>query len=833
MAAPQTPLTVALIGNPNTGKSTLFSALVGIHQHVGNYPGVTVEKKLGRMEHCGCRFEVIDLPGLYSLAPRSRDEMVAVDVLLGRREELAAVDAVVCLVDAANLQRNFYLLSQVLELGLPTVVAVNMVDVAARRGISIDFPGLQERLAVAVVPTEANHGVGLDELKAALVEATHGSPHTGGLSASSSLSRSLFPEVFEHEVTRLEAESLDAGSDGPLPRSLVRRLLLDANGYLQHALLGDDGEAQRRLTEARRRLAGAGCCVPAVETEVRYGWARAMLDGLVTQPGRFQVTASDRADRVLTHRVWGLVVFVGLMLLVFQAMFVWAQPASDAINSAAARVGGWISAAMVEGPLQSLLVDGILRGVGSVLAFLPQILLLFFFIAVLEDCGYMARAACLMDRLMARVGLSGRSFIPMLSSCACAVPGIMATRVIENERDRLTTILVAPLMTCSARLQVYILLIAAFIPAADVPGWLARSARAHVGGVLCPGHHGRGRRGHGAEANALARAVAAAADGIARLPVALAADRTGADARPRLGLRPFGRHADPGHFDRRLGSPLLSARSARRPASQPVGPPGPGDRAGRPPAGLGLADRLRGAGLLSTAGGGDRHAGRDVQRRREARRRVGRRAKPVSAAIAACPLGGQHAAGLHGSRGLVDHGLLRVMCPMCGHVGGDSPRDEQLALAGVHVCLHDGAGVCRRLFDVSNRDLVGRIADLPSTSGRGAGGEGGLEKANTMVLDWQNVCSLALVLLSAIYVAWRLLRALRRRGASVCGCCRNCPSTPKPVLPRLTTISDQGHGGDEGRGRLFRLRPSAFHVSMGFVEHFSLAFDYLRRLTAA
>jgi ferrous iron transport protein B len=482
---PQRPTayTVALIGNPNTGKSTLFSALVGIHQHVGNYPGVTVEKKLGRLEHQGCRFEVIDLPGLYSLAPRSRDEMVAVDVLLGRRREMAAVDAVICLVDAANLERNFYLLSQVLELGLPTVVAVNMVDLAARRGITIDFCRLQGRLAAAVVPTEANHRVGLEELKAALVEAVQRGPPTGGLSrfSGSGTTRSvvatkmglsplpsppsLFPEIFEQEVARLEAESLHDGADGPLPRALMRRLLLDANGYLQRALLSDDGEAERRLLEARRRLAAAGCSVPAIETEVRYGWARAMLDGVVTQPGRFQVTASDRADRVLTHRVWGLTVFALLMLLVFQAMFLWAQPASDAINLATAGVGGWVCGAMGEGPLRSLLVDGVLGGVGSVLAFLPQILLLFFFIAVLEDCGYMARAACLMDRLMSRVGLSGRSFIPMLSSCACAVPGIMATRVIENERDRLTTILVAPLMTCSARLTVYTLLIAAFIPA--------------------------------------------------------------------------------------------------------------------------------------------------------------------------------------------------------------------------------------------------------------------------------------------------------------------------------------------------------------------------------
>ncbi len=463
MAAPA--LTVALIGNPNTGKSTLFSALVGLHQHVGNYPGVTVEKKVGRMEHQGRRFEVIDLPGLYSLAPRSRDEMVAVDVLLGRREEMAAVDAVICLVDAANLERNFYLLSQVLELGLPTVVAVNMIDVAAQRGIAIDFAGLGQRLATAVVATEANHRVGVEPLKAALVETIRGGP---------SQPASPFPEAFEREAAQLEAEGFGGGPAGPLPRCLMRRLLLDTGGYLTKALLpGSDGRAAQRLARARRRLAGAGCGAPEIETTVRYAWARATLDGIVSQPDRFQVTATDRIDRVLTHRVWGIAVFALLMLVVFQAVFSWAQPLSRAIELAGVAAGGRLCAVMSEGPLRSLLIDGVIGGVGGVLGFLPQILILFFFIAVLEDCGYMARAACLMDRLMVRVGLSGRSFIPMLSSFACAVPGIMATRVIENERDRLTTILVAPLLTCSARLPLYTLLIAAFIPAETcLHGWL-------------------------------------------------------------------------------------------------------------------------------------------------------------------------------------------------------------------------------------------------------------------------------------------------------------------------------------------------------------------------
>jgi ferrous iron transport protein B len=466
MSTAQRTLIVALIGNPNTGKSTLFSALVGMHQQVGNYPGVTVEKKTGRMEHAGRDYEVIDLPGLYSLAPRSRDEMVAVDVLLGREKDVAAVDAVVCLVDAGNLQRNFYLLSQVLELGLPTVVAVNMVDVAARRGITIDWQKLQQRLGVPVTPIQANRRLGLAELKTALEAAIGRGPRTAP---------SPFPEAFEREVAELETSGLGAASDAPpLPRCLVRRLLLDSSGYLQKALLpAANGALRRHLTQARARLAKAGCGVPGIETTVRYGWARDALEGAVSEPKQYHLTTTDRIDRILTHRLWGLSLFALLMLVVFQAVFVWARPLTRGIDWLTTAIGGWVEASLAEGPLRSLLADGVIGGVGGVLAFLPQILLLFFFIAILEDCGYMARAAYLMDRLMVRVGLSGRSFIPMLSSFACAIPGIMATRVIENERDRLTTILVAPLLTCSARLPIYAMLIAAFIPAQQyLGGWL-------------------------------------------------------------------------------------------------------------------------------------------------------------------------------------------------------------------------------------------------------------------------------------------------------------------------------------------------------------------------
>ena len=462
---PATSLTVALIGNPNTGKSTLFGTLVGIRQRVGNYPGVTVEKKSGRMDYEGRSYELIDLPGLYSLAPRSRDEMVAVDVLLGRYQDSSPVDAVVCIVDAGNLRRNLYLVSQVLELGIPTILALNMLDLAEDRGISIDVEELGARLDMPVVKMQANRGIGVSELKAALAQVTNRDwkAQPGPL-----------PEEFGREVAQLESLLADRSSSdlqAPIPRYLVERLLLDTGGYLRNALLPHaDGPIDREFQSARARLANAGCEVPECETISRYGWVDRTLDGVMAAPKEFVSSFTDRLDRVLTHRVWGTMVFILIMATVFQAVFAGAGPFMDLIEAGSLAVGGAIETRMAEGPLRSLLTDGVIGGVGAVLVFVPQIMILFLFIAVLEDCGYMARAAYLMDKLMVRVGLSGKSFIPMLSAFACAIPGIMAARVIEDERDRLTTILVAPLMTCSARLPIYALLIAAFIPEQKVLG---------------------------------------------------------------------------------------------------------------------------------------------------------------------------------------------------------------------------------------------------------------------------------------------------------------------------------------------------------------------------
>ncbi len=454
------PITVALVGNPNTGKTTLFNALAGMRQRVGNYPGVTVETKKGRTSWHGRAFELIDLPGTYSLAPRSPDEMVAVDLILGQQKGEQRPDVLLSIVDASNLERNFYLTTQLLEVGIPIVVALNMVDVAAGQGQHVDAEKLSRRLGVRVVPVQANRKRGLDQLRQAIAE-------TANAAESFAAPPPAFPTEFE-----AEAAALGAALGGDVSPFLVRRLLLDVGGYTEQRLTEQHGEALRgRVREARERLAAAGWPVPAAEARVRYAWVRERAADCVRRPEKRPPVWTDRIDRVVTHRLWGTFLFAALMFVVFQAIFTWAAPLMDLINAGKDALADGIRGALPAGALTSLLADGLVEGVGGVLVFLPQILILFAFVAVLEDCGYMARAAFLMDRLMARAGLSGKSFIPMLSSVACAVPGIMATRVIEHRRDRLATILVAPLMSCSARLPVYILLIGAFLTA-GYPVWV-------------------------------------------------------------------------------------------------------------------------------------------------------------------------------------------------------------------------------------------------------------------------------------------------------------------------------------------------------------------------
>ncbi len=456
-AAQTRPLTVAIIGNPNTGKSTLFNSLVGMKSRVGNFPGVTVEKKIGRVRWNGRAIDLVDLPGTYSLSPRTLDEMVSVDVLLSRQQEVGEIDAIVCIVDVSNLERNLYLVSQVLDLGLPTVLVLNMQDVAQARGVSIDADRLSKRLGIPVVSTEAHRRRGLDDVRRAIDETVNQRPPQA---------LRLFSDEFYQECDLLSAMLAERhAADTPL--YLLERLIVDVGGQVENQLAERHDALPQVLREVRQRLGEAGCRVPAIEAKVRYSWIRDVLENVVTRPQARLVTASDKIDRILTHRLVGLLIFAVLMLIVFLSIFIWAEPFMNAIEVGQTWMASMLTGLMPPGALRSLLVDGLIAGVGGVIIFVPQIAFLFFFMAILEDCGYMARAAFLMDKLMTKIGLSGKSFVPLMSSFACAIPGVMATRVIENRRDRMVTILVAPLMSCSARLPVYALMIALFVPAEE------------------------------------------------------------------------------------------------------------------------------------------------------------------------------------------------------------------------------------------------------------------------------------------------------------------------------------------------------------------------------
>jgi ferrous iron transport protein B len=455
--------TVAVVGNPNTGKTTLFNALTGLTQHTGNYPGVTVESALGEFTVDGNRFLAVDLPGTYSLAPRAPDEMIAVNVLLGFGKGVTAPDVVLCVLDATNLDRNLYLLTQILDVGRPVVATLTMTDLARKQGIVIDVAELEKRLGVPVVPVQATKRIGLNALRQALGRAAR-----TGLAPVQPI---LLPEVFIQEVDALTQSLPYTNSHPPLPRFLVERLLIDAGGSIESELTKQLGDAVREQARtARVRLAVAGAPLPQTEVDSRYRWITQVVAATVRQPLTASQTWTDRIDKIVTHKVWGLVIFLVTMAVTFQAIFSWAVPVMDGIDTLCKTIGTRVGDLLPEGPLRSLVVDGIIGGVGAVVVFVPQIAVLFGLIAILEDSGYMARAAFLMDRVMASFGLSGRSFIPLLSSFACAVPGIMSTRSIDNHRDRIATILIAPLMSCSARLPVYVLLISAFIPAQTVWG---------------------------------------------------------------------------------------------------------------------------------------------------------------------------------------------------------------------------------------------------------------------------------------------------------------------------------------------------------------------------
>lgn len=448
------PLRVAIIGNPNTGKTTLFNALTGLRQRVGNFAGVTVERVEGGFRLAdGRRAAILDLPGTYSLSAGSPDERIALEVLLGRDPSHWRPQVVLLVVDASHLERNLFLASQVCELGVPVVIALNQVDAAEAQGIRIDVPALIHETGVPIVPTVASRGEGIDPLKKAILTAATLPPPGRRFALPAAVDDALAPVR-----ARLE-------EDGLAPSAAAMEALRLLSVTSSEAHLSHIGGLPALVEESRRILRIEGITPERVESEARYAWIRDVLTRTQVDRVRGAATASDRLDAVVLNRYAGPLTFLVLMALVFQAVFSWATPLQDGIEAAVLAAGSAVGGLLPEGDLRSLVVDGVFAGVGSVVVFLPQIAILFAFIGLLEQTGYMARAAFLMDRLMRRVGLHGKSFIPMLSGYACAVPGIMATRTIEDPKDRLATIMVVPLMSCSARLPVYTLLIGAFVPA--------------------------------------------------------------------------------------------------------------------------------------------------------------------------------------------------------------------------------------------------------------------------------------------------------------------------------------------------------------------------------
>ncbi|MFH1208558.1 MAG: ferrous iron transport protein B [Candidatus Omnitrophota bacterium] len=454
---------IALVGNPNTGKTTIFNALTGLRHSTANYPGVTVEKRMGRMQLPGGEeISVLDLPGAYSLLPRSLDEEVVHDVLLGIREDTSPPDLVLVILDANNLERNLYLATQVLETGLSVILVLNMWDMAQKNGTAVDLEKLSELTGAPCVATVGMEREGIVKLQ-----------QTIALTLFDPIARpaKFSLEPFLPEGLKTELDKIVALIEGRLrdrPGAVfgeALRLLPDRlfrSPFFKDIKTGD--LLRTEVLSVRSSLEQSGIDWTSVEPECRYRAIDHLCARVVRRAPHKVPAFSDRLDKVLTHRVWGLGAFIVIMGVIFQSIFSWAQAPMDLLSRVIEKLGGLAQAWLPEGALRSLVADGIIAGVGNVIVFLPQIFLLFFFIALFEDTGYMARAVFVLDKLMKKVGLNGKAFLPLLSSFACTVPGVLATRTIEDRNDRLATILVAPLMSCSARLPVYTLLIAAFIP---------------------------------------------------------------------------------------------------------------------------------------------------------------------------------------------------------------------------------------------------------------------------------------------------------------------------------------------------------------------------------
>ena len=453
------PPRLALVGNPNCGKSTLFNALTGGRAKTGNYPGVTVARHEGTFftPH-GRRVTLVDLPGTYSLSPRSPDERITRDVLLGAQAGVERPAAIVCVVDASQLERHLYLVTQIIDLGLPVLVVLNKIDAAEEHGLRLEAAGLSADLGVPVVPVSAITGRGVGDLKRQLTDlARHPAPAR----------RWTVPQALQSPLTRLESRCREAGIASAPAHALL--LLGDAGFRVDEssALVPAALRAEARNL-AEEAATSTGLSTEALLSKARVEFARRTASRAVQSATGPRASRSDRFDSLALHPVLGWAILLGVFGLLFLSLFKLARWPMDAIDVTFGWMADQVRLRLGAGDLRDLLADGVIAGLGGVAVFLPQILILFFFIGLLEGSGYMARAAFLMDRLMGRVGLSGRAFVPLLSSYACAIPGILSTRTLEDPRQRLITILVAPFQSCSARLPVYSLLIVALFPSREV-----------------------------------------------------------------------------------------------------------------------------------------------------------------------------------------------------------------------------------------------------------------------------------------------------------------------------------------------------------------------------
>lgn len=461
---------VLVAGNPNSGKSTVFNALSGARTRVANYPGVTIDRRSATLAlGDGRTIELTDLPGTYSLAARSREEQIAVESLLGQGPQRP--DAILIVADATALARALYLTIEILEIGRPVVIALNMSDEARRDGIDIDVARLEALTGARVVPTVGSKGLGTDALRAALGEAIARADTPGRPDVARSAA--LQADLAELEGLILSEQRMTRPEDA---RVWAQWLLLSLDHDADDELINIPASIRSAVRRVHERAVEAGRNLDLEIIGARYQLVDRIMAEVCRTPSPARRSWTDRVDAVLTHRVGGALAFAAVMLVVFQALFSWSEPAIAAIEDSVAAVQNWVSGVMPEGPLTSLLVDGVIAGVGNVVVFVPQIALLFVFIGLLEDLGYLARAAFVIDRVMRAVGLHGRAFVPMLSGFSCAIPAVMATRTLESRTDRLLTMLVLPLTSCSARLPVYVLITATVFGASSGLGFLSAGA---------------------------------------------------------------------------------------------------------------------------------------------------------------------------------------------------------------------------------------------------------------------------------------------------------------------------------------------------------------------